>query len=107
MKNGAEEECRRQGIAFLPLIAETFGGWHAGAEREVKKLGAALARHTGQEEARCNTMHVHTIQCNTLQFTFHYITELYGLEWYYIISSYRVFVLRRSSDLEKIFCGIF
>ena len=48
--NEAEELCRRQGIAFLPLVAETFGGWHAGAEREVKKLGAALARHTGQEE---------------------------------------------------------
>ena len=48
--NGAEEECRRQGIAFLPLVAETFGGWHVGAEREVKKLGAALARHIGQEE---------------------------------------------------------
>ena len=49
--NGAEEECRRQGIAFMPLVAETFGGWHSGAGREVKKLGAALARHTGQEEA--------------------------------------------------------
>ncbi len=48
--NEAEELCWRQGIAFLPLVAETFGGWHAGAEREVKKLGAALARHTGQEE---------------------------------------------------------
>ena len=48
---GAEEECRRQGIAFLPLVAESFGGWHSGAEKEVKKLGAALARHTGQEEA--------------------------------------------------------
>ena len=45
--NGAEEQCRRQGIAFLPMVAETFGGWHAGAEREVKKLGAALARHAG------------------------------------------------------------
>ena len=32
------------------MVAETFGGWHPGAEREVKKLGAALARHTGQEE---------------------------------------------------------
>ena len=52
MKNGAEEECRRQGIACLPLVAETFDGWHAGAERDVKKLGAALARHTGQEEAK-------------------------------------------------------
>ena len=48
--NEAEELCWRQGIAFLPLVAETFGGWHTGAEREVKKLGAALARHTGQEE---------------------------------------------------------
>ena len=42
---------RRQGIAFLPLVAETFGGWHTGAQREVKKLAAATARHTWQEEA--------------------------------------------------------
>ena len=47
---GAEEDCRRQGIAFLPLAVESFGGWHGGAEREVKKITAALARHTGQEE---------------------------------------------------------
>ena len=44
--NGAEEECRRQGIAFLPIVAETFGGWHPEAGRQVKKLGAALARGT-------------------------------------------------------------
>ena len=42
--------CQRQGIAFIPMVAESFGGWHTSAEREVKKLGAALARHTGQEE---------------------------------------------------------
>ena len=47
---GAEEDCRRQGIAFIPLVAESFGGWHTAAEREVRKLGAALARHTGQDE---------------------------------------------------------
>ena len=47
---GAEEECRHQGIAFLPLVAESLGGWHQCAEREVKKLGSALARHTGQLE---------------------------------------------------------
>ena len=47
---GAEEECRRQGIAFLPMAAESFGGWHPAAEREIRKLGAALSRHTGQEE---------------------------------------------------------
>ena len=45
--NGAEEECRRQGIAFLPIVAETFEGWHPEAGRLVKKLGTALARHTG------------------------------------------------------------
>ena len=48
--NGAEADCTRQGIAFLPIVAETYGGWHPDAKREVKKLGAALARHTGQEE---------------------------------------------------------
>ena len=49
---GAEEDCQRQGIAFIPMVAESFGGWHTAAEREVKKLGAALARHTGQEEGQ-------------------------------------------------------
>ena len=47
---GAGEECQAAGIAFIPLVAESFGGWHTAAEREVRKLGAALARHTGQEE---------------------------------------------------------
>ena len=47
---GAEEDCRRQGIAFLPMAAESLGGWHGVAEAEVKKLGAALARNSGQEE---------------------------------------------------------
>ena len=50
MVNGAEEECRRQGIAFLPLVAESFGGWHSSAVQEVKKLSVTLSRHTGQEE---------------------------------------------------------
>ena len=45
-----EEDCRRQGIAFLPMAAESFGGWHPVAEREVRKLAAALSRHSGQEE---------------------------------------------------------
>ena len=47
---GAEEDCRRQGIAFIPMAVESFGGWHGTAESEVRKLGAALARHTGQDE---------------------------------------------------------
>ena len=36
-------------------MAESFGGWHSIAQREVKKLGAALARHTGQEEAEATS----------------------------------------------------
>ena len=50
MARGAEEDCQRQGIAFIHLTDESLRGWHAAAEREVKKLGAALARHAGQEE---------------------------------------------------------
>ena len=49
---GAQDDCQRQGIAFIPMVAESFGGWHTAAEREVKKLGAALARHTGQDEGQ-------------------------------------------------------
>ena len=48
--DGAAEACRRQGIVFVPLACESLGGWHEVADREVRKLGAALARNTGQEE---------------------------------------------------------
>ena len=41
---GAEADCRQQGIAFLPMVAESMGGWRPTAEREMKKLGSALAR---------------------------------------------------------------
>ena len=47
---GAGEACQQQGIAFLPMVVESFGGWHEASAREVERLGAALARHTGQEE---------------------------------------------------------
>ena len=44
------EACQREGIAFIPLAAESLGGWHQVAVMEVKKLGAALARQQGDEE---------------------------------------------------------
>ena len=47
---GAGEQCRQQGIAFIPIVAESLGGWHPIAVEQIKKLGSALARHTGQEE---------------------------------------------------------
>ena len=47
---GAAEECQAQGIAFLPLVVESLGGWDERAVREVKKIASALARSTGEEE---------------------------------------------------------
>ena len=47
---GAAEACRSEGIVFLPLAGETFGGWHEVAVLQVNKLASALARHNGQEE---------------------------------------------------------
>ena len=38
------------GITFLPIVAKCLGGWHKIAIGEIKKLSAALARHTGEEE---------------------------------------------------------
>ena len=44
-----EELCREQGIKFIPIVAESLGGWHKVALEQFRKLGSALARHTGQE----------------------------------------------------------
>lgn len=48
---GAGELCQAQGIAFIPIVAESLGGWHSVAVVQLKKIGSALARHTGQEES--------------------------------------------------------
>ena len=45
-----EELCREQGIKFIPIVAESLGGWHKVALEQFRKLGSALARHTGQGE---------------------------------------------------------
>ena len=34
----------------MPVVVESLGGWGEEAVRVVKRLGGALARHTGQEE---------------------------------------------------------
>ena len=47
---GALEDCRRQGIKFIPLAMESLGGWHELAVGEIRKLAAALARQSGQDE---------------------------------------------------------
>ena len=47
---GSAEDCRKEGIKFLPVVIETLGGWHQGAVEQVKKLASAKARHSGQED---------------------------------------------------------
>ena len=42
--------CDQQVIASIPMAAESLGGWHKVALEQLRKLGSALARHTGQEE---------------------------------------------------------
>ena len=46
----AGDSCRAQGIGFVPFVVEALGGFHSAAVRQVRKLGAALARHNGQPE---------------------------------------------------------
>ena len=45
-----DEDCRREGIVFLPLAVETLGGWHPEGAAVVQRLAVALARHTGEDE---------------------------------------------------------
>ena len=45
----AGQPCHAQGIVFLPLTVESLGAWHKSAIGEIKKLGSAVARHTGEE----------------------------------------------------------
>ena len=47
---GAAQACQEQGIAFLPIAMETLGGFHKVALEQVKRIGAAVARHQGIEE---------------------------------------------------------
>ena len=44
------EACQREGVIFMPMVTESFGGWHEVAVTEVERLGAALARQSGQSE---------------------------------------------------------
>ena len=42
--------CEREGIIFIPLPIETFGGWSKGAVTVIKQIGSALAGRSGHEE---------------------------------------------------------
>ena len=57
--------CDQQGIAFIPVVAESMGGLHKVAIQQLRKLGSALARHTGIDESESN--HLMTLTSILLQ----------------------------------------
>ena len=42
--------CQREGLAFVPLVAESLGGLHHTMVDQLRRLGRAVALHTGQDE---------------------------------------------------------
>ena len=51
-KNRAHfDHCRAQGIAFIPLVVETFGGWDGDAVKYLKDMAKQCARRWGKNYA--------------------------------------------------------
>ena len=44
-----EERCAAEGLVFVPLAVDTFGGWHSSALPILAKLGRQVASNTGRE----------------------------------------------------------
>ena len=45
-----DERCTAEGITFIPLAVDSFGGWHGAALDVFSKLGRQLSRQLGKEE---------------------------------------------------------
>ena len=45
------EPCRAQGIAFQPLVVETFGGWDPDALKVLKDMARQSARRWGKNNS--------------------------------------------------------
>jgi hypothetical protein len=45
-----KERCSKEGLEFVAMAADTFGGWHPAALQILSKLGRQLGRVTGREE---------------------------------------------------------
>ena len=43
--------CESQGIEFVPLVVDTFGGWHEASIAAIKRLGKQVGRAVGKEES--------------------------------------------------------
>ena len=45
-----QERCSKEGLEFVAMAVDTFGGWHPAALQMLSKLGRQLGRVTGREE---------------------------------------------------------
>jgi hypothetical protein len=45
------DRCAAEGLEFVPMAVDSFGGWHSVALQTITKLGRQLARVVGKEEA--------------------------------------------------------
>ena len=45
-----DERCAAEGIAYVPLAVDTFGGWHGAALDVLSKLGRQVAGQVRKEE---------------------------------------------------------
>jgi hypothetical protein len=52
---GNYDECQRIGVEFVPLPAETFGGWHPDAEAQLMCIARSMADSAVLEKGRPST----------------------------------------------------
>ena len=45
-----QERCSKEGLEFVVMAVDTFGGWHSTSLQTLSKLGRQLARVSGREE---------------------------------------------------------
>ena len=50
-RNAIEARCREEGIKFIPVVAETYGGWSSEARRVLAAIGKARAEKRGMTES--------------------------------------------------------
>ena len=63
----AFDACSAQRISFIPLPVETFGGWHAEAERQIERIGRELSRSSSGSDQKTTTNHLFQRLSLTLQ----------------------------------------
>ena len=53
-----QKRCSKEGLKFVAMAVDTFGGWHPAALQILSKLGRQLGRVTGREEEE-TVRHLH------------------------------------------------